>query len=102
MEQCHLKKKINILLIDLKEDGYKIDVNDNYDYIARINESYNLDYVSDESKKEKAISLAGNYWQGYQKICKLALKQFEIDANFSVKDQDKKKDHDFHSLYKIC
>lgn len=80
------KEKINILLIDIKEDGYKIDVNDNYDYIARINESYNLDYVINQSKKEKAISLANNYWLRYQKICQFALKEFEIEASFSVED----------------
>ena len=81
-----LKSKISILLMEVNDDDFTVPLSKKYDYIAKINETFDIENISDKSKIDTAVSLAENYWERYEKICSNALQQFDVKVSFEVID----------------
>ncbi len=81
-----LKSKISILLMEVNDDDFTVPLSKKYDYIAKINETFDIVNISDKSKIDTAVSLAENYWERYEKICSNALQQFDTEVSFEVID----------------
>ncbi len=45
------KKELSILFVDIKEDGYKIAVSDEFDYIVKTIDTYKIESLNDKEKK---------------------------------------------------